>query len=119
MNARVTSAMFAIVASMSIEAAQSVLHSDHGETATAATWSEFVAAMDQMHSAMRATQSAGDTDADFVTLMLPHHQAAIEMAKTELMHGTDPQLRRLAQEIIVDQQSEIELMHRWLQKRDP
>jgi uncharacterized protein (DUF305 family) len=45
--------------------------------------------------------------------MLPHHQAAIDMAKAELLHGTDPQMRRLAQEIITDQQSEIELMQLW------
>jgi uncharacterized protein (DUF305 family) len=52
-------------------------------------------------------------------LMLPHHQAAIDMAKTELLYGKDPQMRRLAQEIITDQQSEIELMQRWLKQRAP
>jgi len=49
--------------------------------------------------------------------MLPHHQAAIDMAKAELLHGRDPQMRRLAQEIITDQQSEIELMQRWLKQK--
>lgn len=43
-------------------------------------------------------------------MMIPHHQGAIEMAKVELLHGTDPRLRRLAQEIIVTQQSEITVM---------
>jgi uncharacterized protein (DUF305 family) len=52
-------------------------------------------------------------------LMLPHHQAAIDMAKTQLLYGKDPQMRRLAQEIITDQQSEIELMQRWLKQREP
>jgi uncharacterized protein (DUF305 family) len=46
--------------------------------------------------------------------MLPHHQAALDMAKAELMHGQDPQMRRLAQEIITEQESEIELMQLWL-----
>jgi uncharacterized protein (DUF305 family) len=40
------------------------------------------------------------------------------MAKTELLYGKDPQMRRLAQEIITDQQSEIELMERWLKQRE-
>ena len=50
--------------------------------------------------------------------MLPHHQAAIDMAKTQLASGQDPQMRRLAQEIITDQQSEIELMQLWLRQRE-
>jgi uncharacterized protein (DUF305 family) len=48
--------------------------------------------------------------------MQPHHQAAIDMAEAELLHGQDPQLRRLAQEIITDQRSEIELMQLWLKQ---
>jgi uncharacterized protein (DUF305 family) len=50
--------------------------------------------------------------------MLPHHQAAIDMAKTQLLYGQDAQMRRLAQEIITDQQSEIELMQLWLRQRE-
>ncbi len=50
--------------------------------------------------------------------MLPHHQAAIDMAKVQLKNGRDPQIRRLAQEIITDQQSEIELMRLWLKQHD-
>ena len=49
--------------------------------------------------------------------MLPHHQAAIDMAKTELLYGKDTEMRRLAQEIITDQQLEIELMQRWLKQQ--
>ena len=56
---------------------------------------------------------------DFVNLMLAHHQAAIEMSKTQMLYGKDPQIRRLAQEIITDQQSEIELMQRWLKQQKP
>lgn len=72
-----------------------------------------------MHSAMALVKPSGNTDADFVALMIPHHQAAIEMAKTELMYGQDAQMRRLAQEIITDQQSEIELMQLWLKQHTP
>jgi uncharacterized protein (DUF305 family) len=81
------------------------------------TWSELIASMDKMHMAMSAVTRSGNSDVDFVRLMLPHHQAAIDMAKTQLLYGKDPQMRRLAQEIITDQQSEIELMQLWLKNR--
>jgi uncharacterized protein (DUF305 family) len=51
--------------------------------------------------------------------MLPHHQAALDMAKTQLLYGKDPQMRRLAQEIITDQRLEIELMQHWLKQEQP
>ena len=70
-----------------------------------------------MHMAMGAVARSGNSDIDFVRLMLPHHQAAIDMAKTQLLYGKDPQMRRLAQEIITDQQLEIALMQRWLKQR--
>jgi len=75
--------------------------------------------MEKMHRAMASVEASGDGDVDFVRLMLPHHQAAIDMAKTQLLYGKDPQMRRLAQEIITDQQSEIALMHLWLKQHSP
>ncbi|VXC48255.1 conserved exported hypothetical protein [Sphingomonas sp. 8AM] len=66
-------------------------------------------AMDRMMKAMMVAPS-GDVDADFVTMMLPHHQGAIDMAVAELRHGKNEQLKRIAQEIIVDQQQEIAAM---------
>ena len=81
-------------------------------------WSELIASMDKMHMAMGAVKRSGVSDVDFVRLMIPHHQAAIDMAKTQLLYGKDPQMRRLAQEIITDQQLEIELMQRWLKQRE-
>ena len=81
-------------------------------------WSELIASMDKMHMAMGAINQSGNSDVDFVRLMLPHHQAALDMAKTQLLYGTDPQMRRLAQEIITDQQIEIELMQRWLKQHE-
>jgi len=71
-----------------------------------------------MHAAMSSVQPTGDNDVDFVRLMLPHHRAAIDMAKTLLAYGQDPQMRRLAQEIIADQQSEMELMQLWLKRHE-
>jgi len=90
-----------------------------GKSAEDASWSELSAGMDKMHAAMAAVGSSGDSDLDFAKLMLPHHQAAIDMAKTELLYGKDPQMRRLAQEIVTDQQSEIELMQLWLKQHQP
>lgn len=70
----------------------------------------FEQAMMSMHHKMQNVKMTGNPDIDFAAMMIPHHQGAIEMAKIELQYGTDPRLRRLAQEIIVTQQSEIELM---------
>jgi uncharacterized protein (DUF305 family) len=66
-------------------------------------------AMRRMMSGMSAMPS-GDIDADFVALMEPHHQGAIDMARLELRYGRNEQLRRIAQEIIVDQLQEIAAM---------
>ena len=67
------------------------------------------AAMKTMMSGMTIHPS-GDVDADFAAMMIPHHQGAIDMAKAELQYGTNEQLRRIAQEIIVEQQQEITAM---------
>jgi len=64
----------------------------------------------RMHAAM-AVPFTGDPDRDFARMMIPHHQGAIDMAVAELRYGKDKRLRRLAQEIIVDQQQEIAAMH--------
>jgi uncharacterized protein (DUF305 family) len=70
---------------------------------------ENTAAMTKMMTDM-AVEPTGDVDADFVAMMVPHHQGAIEMALAVLRHGRNPQIRRLAQEIIVTQQQEIAAM---------
>ena len=77
---------------------------------------EMEQAIEKMHTGMASIKPSGDNDSDFVGLMLPHHQAALDMAKAELANGKDPQMRRLAQEIVTDQQSEIELMQLWLER---
>jgi DUF305 family protein family protein len=67
------------------------------------------AAMNKMMSAMEA-KPTGDIDRDFVAMMAPHHQGAIDMAVLELRYGKNEQLRRIAQEIIVGQMQEIAAM---------
>ena len=68
------------------------------------------AAMDRMMRGM-SVHSSGNVDADFVATMVPHHQGAIDMAQAELRYGRNETLRRIAQEIIVEQQQEIAAMH--------
>ena len=72
--------------------------------------------MHRMDREMLAAPMDGSVDHDFATMMMPHHQGAIEMAEAELSYGKDPVMRRLAQEILVDQQSEIDAMILWLNK---
>ena len=71
--------------------------------------SENDAAMNKMMADMTIKPS-GDVDRDFVQMMVPHHQGAIDMARAELKYGRNEQLRRISQEIIVTQQQEIAAM---------
>ena len=107
-----------LLCSIASPAQQGPASSKKGETAGTARLA-MEQAMEKMHTRMASIPPSGDTDVDFVRLMLPHHQAALDMAKAELAYGKDFQMRRLAQEIVTDQQSEIELMERWLKEREP
>jgi uncharacterized protein (DUF305 family) len=66
-------------------------------------------AMERMMQGM-AVKPSGDADRDFIALMIPHHQGAIDMARAELRYGRNEQLHRIAQEIIIDQEQEIAAM---------
>jgi uncharacterized protein (DUF305 family) len=70
----------------------------------------------KMHEAMNITFT-GNADVDFVKGMIPHHQGAVDMAKTVLAFGKDPDVRKLAEEIIKAQETEIALMNEWLKRR--
>ena len=70
--------------------------------------------MRRMQQQMAAAPMTGDPDHDFVAMMTPHHAGAIDMAKVELRYGHDPELRRLAQDIIAAQQREIVRMNAWM-----
>ena len=80
-------------------------------------WAALTESLAETHAAMTSLRPSGHADIDFVALMLPHHQAAVDMAKAELLFGSDPQMRRLAQEVLADQQSEIAPMQLWLKRR--
>jgi uncharacterized protein (DUF305 family) len=114
-----TSLMLVLIATAALVAWTQDSHSHTPQTPAEPEWSELVGSMNKMHAAIAAVGHSGNGDVDFVRLMLPHHQAAIDMARTQLMYGRDPQMRRLAEEIITDQQSEIELMQLWLKQYQP
>ena len=69
----------------------------------------------KMHKGMDITFT-GNSDVDFVRGMIPHHQGAIDMAKTVLAFGKDSEVRKLAEEIVKAQESEINLLQNWLKK---
>ncbi|MDB5464738.1 MAG: hypothetical protein JWP23_3127 [Phenylobacterium sp.] len=86
--------------------------------AEASFLAENKAAMGRMMAGMDA-KPTGDVDADFVAMMIPHHQGAIDMARTELRYGKNEQLRRIAQGIVVQQQQEIAAMRLALREPRP
>ncbi|MGE5522391.1 MAG: DUF305 domain-containing protein [Rhodospirillaceae bacterium] len=75
---------------------------------------EMDAGMAKMMKDMHSPAYTGNPDIDFLTMMIPHHEGAVEMARLLLIHGADPVTRKLAEDIIASQQAEIEGMRRRL-----
>ena len=75
----------------------------------------FMEANDRMHAAMMM-EYTGNADVDFVKGMIAHHKGAVEMAQIVLEHGKDAEVKKLAEEIIAAQESEIKWMEEWLAK---
>jgi uncharacterized protein (DUF305 family) len=75
---------------------------------------EMHAAMTKMSRDMDATPMTGDPDKDFLAMMIPHHEGAVEMARLVLLHGKDPLVRKLAEDIIAGQEAEILTMRQRL-----
>ena len=112
-------ALLVLIPTVSLAAWRQESHSHMVSSTAQPAWGDLMGSMRKMDVAMGSVEPSGNDDVDFTRLMLPHHQAAIDMAKAELLCGKDPQMRRLAQEIITDQQSEIELMQLWLKQHGP
>jgi uncharacterized protein (DUF305 family) len=96
------------------------MHDMHGMKPSTTPKSESAAAFEaatmKMHKDM-TIQFTGDPDVDFIKGMIPHHQGAIDMANVLLKYGKDPVTRKLAEDIVTAQQSEIAMMNDWLAKR--
>lgn len=95
-------------------------HGGHGQQAAkgdqSASSLAFNAVNEKMHRDM-AIEFSGDADIDFVRGMVPHHQGAVDMAKIVIAFGKDPEIRKLAEEVVRTQEAEIAFMREWLKKR--
>jgi uncharacterized protein (DUF305 family) len=125
----ITAFFCVLVALISVVVLAQHMHHGHdmqaqpAEAFRASTEKPFPVLMDEamavMHTGMDQAPKTGEPDRDFVTMMIPHHQGAIDMAKVILLYGKDPQLQNLALQIITDQQYEIQLMQAWLKSHRP
>ena len=88
---------------------------DMGSMDVSSPMGQMMGAMDTMMQAM-PMESSGMVDADFLLMMIPHHQSAIDMARVELEHGEDEETRAMAQEIIDAQEAEIAEMRAMLER---
>lgn len=88
---------------------------EDGQASQSPATAAYQAAADRMHADM-AIDYSGNPDVDFVRGMIPHHEAAVAMARIELDHGTDPEIRKLAEAVIAAQEAEIAFMKDWLTK---
>lgn len=112
---------FSVLGLLSIGAAQAMPGMNHGaahatqsEQKLSPMQQELMQGMDAMHRDMHEGMMLVDTDGAFAAGMIPHHQGAIAMAKAELKYGKDPEMRKLAQQIIDAQDPEILRMTKWL-----
>ena len=89
-------------------------HMNMSMSTDSAMQQELMQGMDQMNQDMMAAAQYKDPDVAFAAGMLPHHIGAVKMAEVELKYGKDPEMRKLAENIINAQQAEIEQMQKWL-----
>ena len=110
----------ALILTALLPAAALAQHAGHGSHGAAPAVNPAVAAYqaanEKMHRDMDVKWT-GNADRDFVLAMIPHHQGAVDMAKIVLAHGKDPAIRKLAEEVVKAQETEIGFMRDWLAKQ--
>ena len=91
---------------------------DHSGMTMTAQDPNMQALMEPMNTMMQnmPMESAGDIDADFIRMMIPHHQSAIDMARVELEQGDDEETRAMAEQIIEAQEAEIAELQAMLER---
>ncbi|MDW2719607.1 DUF305 domain-containing protein [Klebsiella pasteurii] len=111
---KITNSLFVIL--MLSLPAISAEHSEMkmSDISLSASSQEYMSGMKGMHDKMMAAVKESDPDKAFAKGMVAHHEGAIAMAETELKYGKDPEMRKLAQDIIKAQKGEIEQMNKWL-----
>ena len=113
-----TVAAFALASAVMWAGPSSAHGTDHADE-VAEPLAGYRGAMQAMNQDLTTMRSTGNADRDFAALMARHHQAAIEIARVELQHGRDPEMRRAAQEMIQKQQQEISDLRTWLARQSP
>lgn len=100
----------------SLAMAQSTMKGMDMKSASSPATQEYMHAMQGMQQAMQGMTPTNDPNKDFVMMMKPHHQAAVEMAKSYLRYGDDPKLMKMAKDIVSSQIKEIKEMSEWQAK---
>jgi uncharacterized protein (DUF305 family) len=128
MHTTIRAVVLSLLAGAGTAGAQTMHHGHEAPAPAAGAPDQFVASSDRpfatlmndamaiMDRGMAAAPMNGDPGHDFVTMMIPHHQGAIDMAKAVLLNTRDPELRNLALGIIAEQQNEINVMRMWLER---
>lgn len=99
-------------------------HAGHASPAGDAGMSEnktsqaYMQAMKRMDDEMASMPMSGKPGVDFATMMIPHHQSAIDMAKAYLASGeNDPTIRKIAEDVVASQEREIGELRDWLKRK--
>ncbi len=79
-------------------------------------YSQFSEPMNNSMNMMKNMMMAGSTDYVFASMMVMHHQGAVNMAKAEQKNGKDAEMKKLAENIVTDQENEVKLLQEWLDK---